>query len=126
MRPVRHELPGSATSTVRADAAMTISRRVLAIVVAVVLLGYPPFLIYGITVPVPRFRTGSSADFTAFAYTMLAVYGGVLVGVAVHWARVGRARQHMRPFGVLKAGAALFGAIVSGGAALLLLGVRRI
>jgi hypothetical protein len=138
--------------------------RFVAIVVAVVMIGYPPFLIYAITVPVPRFRTGSYVDFLAFAGTMSAIYGGVMLGVAVHWARVGRAWQRLRPVGVLKAGvsgavavgvgfvvsagvhgmatrgsfekgignlwglvvifALLFGALVSGGMALLLHAIR--
>ena len=138
--------------------------RFLAIVVAVALIGYPPFLIYAITVPVARFRTGSYVDFLTFAGTVFAIYGGVLLGVAVHWARVGRAWQHLRPVEVFKAGvwgacavgvvfvagagvhglttqgsfekgignlwglvlifAALFGALVSAGVALLFHGLR--
>jgi hypothetical protein len=78
--------------------------RLLAIVVAVALIGYPPFLIYAITVPVARFRTGSYVDFLPFAGTVFAIYGGVLLGVAVHSARVGRAWQRLRPGEVLKAG----------------------
>jgi hypothetical protein len=139
--------------------------RFLAIVVAVALIGYPPFLIYAMTVPVPRFRTGSYVDFLAFAATVFAIYGGVLLGVAVQWARVGRAWQRLRPGVVLKAGvwgalavgvvfvvgagvhglttqgsfekgignlwglflifALFFGALVSGGMALLLHGLRQ-
>ncbi len=138
--------------------------RFVAIVVAVALIGYPPFLIYAMTVRVPRFRTGGYRDFLVFAGTMSAIYGGVLVGVAVHWARVGRAWQRLRPVEVFKAGvwgavavgvgfvvsagivglttqgsfekgignlwglvlifALLFGALVSGGLALLLHGLR--
>ena len=78
--------------------------RFLAIVVAVVLIGGPSFLIYAITVPVVRFRTGSYVDFLAFAGTEFAIYGGVVLGVAVHWARVGRAWQRVRPVEVFKAG----------------------
>jgi hypothetical protein len=78
--------------------------RFLAIVVAVALIGYPPFLIYAITVPVAQFRTGSYVDFLTFAGTVFAIYGGVLLGLAVHWARVGRAWQRLRPVEVFKAG----------------------
>jgi hypothetical protein len=138
--------------------------RFLAIVVGVALIGYPPFLLYEITVPVTRFRTGSYVDFLPFAGTVFAIYGGVLLGVAIHWARVGRAWQRLRPREILKAGvwgalavgvvflvgagvhglatrgsfekgignlwglilifAVLFGALVSGGMALLFYGLR--
>jgi hypothetical protein len=79
--------------------------RFVAFVIALVLIGYPPFLIYAITVPVERFRTGSYVDFLAFAGTISAIYGGVMLGVAVHWTRLGRAWQRLRPVGVLKVGA---------------------
>ena len=78
--------------------------RVLAIVLAVALIGYPAFLIYAITVPVARFRTRGYIDFLAFAGTVLAIYGGVVLGVAAHWVRARRAGQRLRPVGVLKAG----------------------
>ena len=86
--------------------------RVLAIVVAVALIGFPAFLIYAITVPVARFRTGSYVDFLTFVGTVFAIYGGVLLGIAVHWARVGRAWQRVRPVEVFKAG--VWGAFVVG------------
>jgi hypothetical protein len=138
--------------------------RFLAVVVGVTLIGYPPFLIYAITVPVPRLRTGGYADFLMFAGTVFAIYGGVLLGVAVRWATGGRAWERLRPIGVFKAGvlgafavsvvfvvgagvhglttqgsfekgignlwglilifAALFGALVSAGVALLFHGMR--
>ena len=78
--------------------------RFLSIVIGAALIGYPPFLIYAITVPVARFRTGSFVDFLTFVGTVFAVYGGVLLGIAVHWARVGRAWQHVRPVKIFKAG----------------------
>ena len=75
--------------------------RFLAIVVAVALIGYPSFLIYAMTVSVARFRTGSYVDFLAFAGTIIAIYGGVFLGVAILWARVGRAwRERMRHAGL--------------------------
>lgn len=78
--------------------------RFLAIVAAVALIAYPPFLIYGMTVPVEHSRTGIYTDSLTFAGTVLAVYGGVLLGVAVHWARAGRASERMLPGAVFKAG----------------------
>jgi hypothetical protein len=78
--------------------------RFFAIVVGGVLIGYPPFLIYAMTVPVARFRTGGYVDLFAFASSLLAIYGGVVLGIAVHWARVGRVWQRLRPVGIWKAG----------------------
>ena len=79
--------------------------RFLAIVAAVALIGYPLFLLYDMSVPVPECRTGTYADFRTFAGAVVLIYGGVLVGVAVHWARVGRAREGLRPVEAFKAGA---------------------
>jgi hypothetical protein len=138
--------------------------RYIAIVAAIALIGYPAFLIYGMTVPVPRFRTGRPVDFLSFVATILAVYGGVLLGVATLWVRTGLAWDRLRPLEVFKAGiwgpcaiasavvigaglrgliargsfqegignlwgllvifALLFGALVSGGTALLFRGAR--
>jgi hypothetical protein len=78
--------------------------RFLSIVIGAALIGYPPFLIYAITVPVARFRTDRYVDFLAFGGTVLAIYGGVFVGIAVHRVVVGRAWQRLRPLEVLKAG----------------------
>ena len=86
--------------------------RFLAIVVAVALIGYPPFLLYEMSIPVPEFRTGTYADFLTFAGAIFVIYGGVLIGVAVHWARVGRAWQGLLPVEVFKAG--VWGALAVG------------
>ena len=96
--------------------------RFLAIVVAVALIGYPPFLIYAMTVPGPRFRTGTYVDFLAFATTVFAIYGGVLLGVAVQWARVGRTWRRLRPVVAFKAG--VWGAVAAGGVFVVGAGVR--
>ena len=117
-----------------------------------------------LSLPVPRFRTGSYIDFLTFAGTLITIYGGVLLGITVQWARRGRRWQRLRSFEVFKAGvwgavavgvvflagagvrglttqgsfekgignlwglvlilAAVFGALVSGGVALLFHGVR--
>lgn len=86
--------------------------RFLTIGIAIVLMGYPPFLIYAMTVPVARFRTGSYVDFLAFAGTVIAIYGGALLGVVVRWLRVGRAWQALHPVDVFKAGVG--GTLVAG------------
>ena len=138
--------------------------RLFGIVVGFALIGYPPFLIYAISVPVPRFRTGTYVDFLTFTGTIVGVYGGVLLGIVVLWARVGRVWQRLRPVAVWQSGVwgalavsvlfvvgagvrglatqgsfekgignlwglllilpAVFGALVSGGVALLFNGVR--
>jgi hypothetical protein len=78
--------------------------RFVALMIAVALIGYPPFLIYAITVPGARSRTGSYLDFLAFGGAMLAIYGGVLLGAAIYWARVGGPWRLLRSVGVFKAG----------------------
>jgi hypothetical protein len=138
--------------------------RAIGILVGVALIGYPPFLIYAMSVPVPRFRTGTYVDFLTFAGALVAIYGGVLLGIAVHWGRSGRPWRRLRPLDMFKAGfwgtltfavaflvsaglrgmsaqgsfekgignlwglililAAIFGALVSGGVALLVHGLR--
>jgi hypothetical protein len=82
----------------------------LTVVIAVVLIGYPLFLIYAITVPVAQFRTGRYVDFLGFAVTVVAIYGGVLLGAWWQWAKAGRAGQRVRPAEVFKAG--VLGALV--------------
>ena len=86
--------------------------RFLASLAGIALIGYPPFLIYAITVPVPQFRTGSYADFLPFAATVSAIYGGVLLGIAVRWATGGKAWATLRPAVVFKAG--VWGAVAVG------------
>jgi hypothetical protein len=79
--------------------------RLLCVAIGILLVGCPPWIIYGMTVPVPQYRTGGYLDFLAFAYALLAVYGGVLVGVLVYWAIQKRAGQRPSPFGIFMAGA---------------------
>lgn len=78
--------------------------RILAIAAAVALIGYPLVMIYRVTVPVAECRTGSYHDFIAFAIALLIIYGGVLLGVTVYWARVGRTWQRLGPVKTFTAG----------------------
>ena len=78
--------------------------RLFSIVVGLALIGYPPFLIYAISAPVPRFRTGTYVDFLTFAGTIVGVYGGVSLGIVVLWARVGRVWQQLRPLAIWRFG----------------------
>jgi hypothetical protein len=98
--------------------------RLIGVVVGAALIGYPPFLIYAITVRVPRFRTGSYVDFLPFAVTLLAIYGGVLLGIAVHWLWRGRSSQRVRPFEVFIAG--VYGTLAVGVVFLASAGVRGV
>ena len=83
--------------------------RILALVAGIVLIGYPAWLLGDITVPLPAYRKGGYADFLIFAQVLLAVYGGVLLGIAVHWTRANRSGQRLFPFGLFMAG--IFGVL---------------
>jgi hypothetical protein len=83
--------------------------RILALVASAVLIGYPAWLLKDITVPIPAYRKGGSADFLLFAQALLAVYGGVLLGIAMHWARANRSGHRLLPFGLFRAG--IFGVL---------------
>ena len=78
--------------------------RILALVASIVLIGYPAWLLREITVPLPAYRKGGYADFLLFAQALLAIYGGVLLGTVVHWARASRSGHRLFPFGLFKAG----------------------
>jgi len=88
--------------------------RILAIAAAVALIGYPLVMIYRVTVPVAECRTGSYHDFIAFAIALLIIYGGVLLGVTVYWARVGRTWQRLGSVKTFTAGflGAMVGSII--------------
>ena len=62
-------------------------RRLLAGAAGVLLVVAPPVMLYGMTVPVPQYRTGTFADYQAFVVSCLTVYGGVVLGIAVKWWR---------------------------------------
>ena len=65
-----------------------IMTRILALVAGVLLIGIHPWLLYGVTVPMPEYRKGGFVDFLFlfFSEALLAIYGGVLLGVLVYWA----------------------------------------
>ena len=84
-----------------ADDAMT---RILALVAGLVLIACPVWSLREITVPPPEFRAGSYADFLLHGQALLAIYGSVLLGIAVHWVRANRSGQTLAPFGLFKAG----------------------
>ena len=58
----------------------------------ILLVVTPLFMVYGMTVPVPPYRTGTFADYQAFLVSCLTVYGGAVLGIAVRlWREPGRA-----------------------------------
>ena len=66
--------------------------RLLSGAAGVLLVATPPFMVYGMTVPVPQYRTGTLADYHAFLVSCLTVYGGVVLGIVVRiWREPGRA-----------------------------------
>jgi hypothetical protein len=83
--------------------------RILALIAGIVLIGFPAWLLGNITVPLPAYRKGGFADFHLYAQVLLAVYGSVLLGIVVHWARPNRSGQRLFPFGLLMAG--IFGVL---------------
>ena len=74
--------------------------RIVAILAGIVLIGLPAWWLKEVTIPLPAYRKGG-ADFYFFIQTVVAVYGSVLIGIVVHWAR---AKPRPSPFGVFKAG----------------------
>jgi hypothetical protein len=80
-------------------------RRPLAVLIGALLIGATLQMIYGITVPVPKSRTGGPHDFIVFASSLLAVYGGILAGALVYWVIQKRAGQASTAFGIFMAGA---------------------
>ena len=86
--------------------------RILAIASAVALIGYPVVMIYNLTVSPVESRTDSYYQFIVFAIVLLVIYGGVLLGITVYWARVGRTRRRLRHIKAFAAG--VLGALAGG------------
>ena len=95
----------------------------LAGVLGLLLLVGPIRLVYDMTVPVPKYRTGSFADFRSFVLTCLTVYGGAAGGILCDWWYRARQRQPGRAFAVFRAG--FIGAIVAVGVALAIASLEK-
>ena len=78
--------------------------RIAAIIAGLVLIACPAVWLAAITIPVPMYRTHGFADFLFLGQTLLAIYGSVLLGIAVHWMRARRSGQPWFPVAVFKAG----------------------
>ena len=83
---------------------MTDVIKILAVIAALVLIVFPAWWLENATLPLPAYRKGGFADYAYLVYSVLAVYGSVLLGIAVQFVRAKRTRQPLYPFGVFKAG----------------------
>jgi len=78
--------------------------KIFALIAGLVLIGFPAWWLRESTVPLPAYRKGGYADYVFLAYALLAVYGSVLFGIAVHVVRAKWGAQSLSPFALFKAG----------------------
>jgi len=97
-------------------------RRLLAGAAGVFLVVTPPVMLYGMTVPVPQYRTGTFTDYQAFVVSCLTVYGGVVLGIAVRWWLQRGEEPTSTSWSVFRSG--VVGGLVAIGVALVLASLR--
>jgi hypothetical protein len=85
--------------------------RIAALIAGLLLLVCPGLWLMEVSVPVPKYRKGGSADFLFLGRLLFAIYGSVLLGVAVAWVRANRSGQQLLPNDVFKAG--MFGVLAA-------------
>jgi hypothetical protein len=78
--------------------------KILAVIAGLVLIVFPVWWLEKTAVPMPAYRKGGFADYAYLVYSLLAVYGSVLFGIAVQIVRAKRIMQPLYPFGLFKAG----------------------
>ena len=78
--------------------------RLIALVLGLVLVGYPAFMISTLMISLPQYRTGTFADYQDAVYGFLAIYGGVLLGMLVYWLNRNRMGRGLTPLGLFRAG----------------------
>ena len=78
--------------------------RILALAVGLILIAAPAWWLREVTIPLPAYRQGGYADYLFYGQALLAIYSGVLLGIAVHWVRANRRGQTLFPRGLFKAG----------------------
>jgi hypothetical protein len=88
-------------------------KRVLLTVAGALLLIAPAWWLLATMVPVPKYRTGTSADYFAAFRACLTLYGGAVIGMLVQWARGARRAEPISGRDVFVA--CLVGAIVAVG-----------
>ncbi len=83
--------------------------RVAALIAGLVLIAAPLWWLIDITKPlppIPKYRKGADAGFDSLfvVKAFFAIYGSVLLGIAVHWVRAKRSAQPSSSSEVFKAG----------------------
>src|SRR4051812_15593087 len=81
--------------------------------VGALLLCAPAWMLFNTMVPVPQFRTGTSADYLAVIRACLTLYGGATIGILGQWWLRTRRRQTIGSLNVFRA--CIVGAIVAVG-----------
>ena len=77
--------------------------RIAAMLAGLVLLALPAWFLSG-SIPVPQYRKGGLADYLPMLQQLLAIYGSVLLGVAIYFMRLKLSGQPAFPFELFKAG----------------------
>jgi hypothetical protein len=88
--------------------------KIPALIAGIFLIGFPAWMLRKMSVPLPEYRKGGYADYVLLAYELLAIYGSVLLGIAVHVGRAKWSGQSLSPFGLFKAG--LWGVLIAASA----------
>jgi hypothetical protein len=76
--------------------------RIAAMVAGLVLIGLPAWFLWEL--PFPQYRKGGMADYLPILRQLLAIYGSVLLGVAIYLVRVRLSGQSAFPLELFKAG----------------------
>src|SRR5882672_368995 len=83
---------------------MSTFTRIVALVIGALLIAFSFFWIPSVSVPVPKYRTGTLVDYLLAAKMFLAIHGGVFLGVLVYGISRMRSGQKLSPMGIFKAG----------------------
>jgi hypothetical protein len=76
--------------------------RIAAMLAGLVLIGVPTWFLWEL--PFPQYRKGGMADYLPILRQLLAIYGSVLLGVAIYLMRVRLSGQPAFPLELFKAG----------------------
>jgi hypothetical protein len=78
--------------------------RIAALIAGLLLVVCPALWLLDAAVPLPKYRKGAYADYVFLGQALLAIYGGVLLGVAVYFVHATQTGQPLFPTDVFKAG----------------------